>query len=313
MYPLWTLVTPLVFSACPTVLAQLIEPQNPYQHVDWASFADYRADLHVHTIQSDGCHFPDEVIRVYHEAGFSILSITDHDTVAPNLCPTRDRARPQQIEAGVFTERPSPYPDPRPATYPANTTWPWTDFGARSPSALGMVGIEGSELTCGHHRSAFFVDYGAQEPCAEAPTINAQLREVAARGGLAFINHPEPRVKEWYCELYRDHSAQSLVGIELAPSVEDATAIWDQLLADLMPNRPIWGFATSDMHSPTSTPSPPSSGSTCAFDNPAAGKDVVNSPSRVMAKSGVCCSTPPCKPGATHCGNRTTCDCVIAA
>ena len=47
---------------------------NPYERVDWATFSHYRADLHVHTIQSDGCHHPEEVIRVFHEAGFSILS-----------------------------------------------------------------------------------------------------------------------------------------------------------------------------------------------------------------------------------------------
>ena len=27
-----------------------------------------------------------------------------------------------------------------------------------------------------------------------------------------------------------------------------ATAVWDQLLGELMPSRPVWGFATSDMH-----------------------------------------------------------------
>ncbi len=123
-----------------------------------------------------------------------------------------------------------------------------SDFGASSPTELGILGIEGSELTCGHHRNSFFIDYGVPPPCADGPTINEQLHEVARRGGLVFINHSEPRFKEWYYELYRNHSADYLVGMELSRSVDDATSFWDQLLADLMPSRPVWGFATSDMH-----------------------------------------------------------------
>jgi hypothetical protein len=219
---------------------------NPYERVDWTTFSHYKADLHVHTIQSDGCHLPEEVVRVYHEAGFSILSLTDHDTVPPNGCALRENASPQAIAMGAFTDRHSPYPDPQPANFPADTTWPWSAYGAPSPEELNMVGIEGSELTCGHHMNAFFVDYGVTPQCT--PTINEQFREVARRGGLTFINHPEPRFKEWYHELFRDHSADYLVGMEISRDVDRSTAVWDQLLSGLMPSRPVWGFATSDMH-----------------------------------------------------------------
>ena len=233
-------------------LAQRVGLTNPYERVDWATLSHYRADLHVHTIQSDGCHHPEEVIRVYQEAGFSILSITDHDTVSPNLCPTRDNAWPAAIAAGAITDRHSPYPDPRPANFPANTTWPWSDFGAPSPAELGMLGIEGSEMTCGHHRNSFFNNYGVQPPCTIS--INEQLHEVARRGGLVFINHPEPRFREWYRELFQYHSADYLVGIEISRDVDNSAAVWDQLLGDLMPSRPVWGFATSDMHLLAQTP-----------------------------------------------------------
>lgn len=219
---------------------------NPYDGVDWASVSHYRADLHVHTIQSDGCHLPEEVVRVYRDAGFSILSITDHDTVSPNGCTLREQAPPALIAMGAFTDRHSPYPDPRPANFPADTTWPWSDYGAASPDEANMLGIEGVELTCGHHRNSFFIDYGVTPPCA--PTINEQFYEVGRRGGLTFINHPETRFKEWYYELFRDHSADYLVGMEISRDVDSAAAVWDQLLDELMPSRPVWGFATSDMH-----------------------------------------------------------------
>jgi hypothetical protein len=42
--------------------------------------------------------------------------------------------------------------------------------------------------------------------------------------------------------------------MEISRNVDQAAAVWDQLLADLMPSRAVWGFATSDMHLFTQTP-----------------------------------------------------------
>lgn len=140
--------------------AEPAELKNPYEKVDWQTFAHYGADLHVHTLQSDGCHSVDEVVRTFHNAGFAILSITDHDGAKPNQCRTRDAAPPRLIDLGLYADHTSPYPDPRPPSFPANTTWPWSDFGAPSPAKLGMLGIEGAELTCGDHVGSFFNGYG---------------------------------------------------------------------------------------------------------------------------------------------------------
>jgi hypothetical protein len=234
-------------SSC--AVAQQVALTNPYESVDWSSYSHHRADLHVHTIQSDGCHHVAEVVRVFRDAGFSILSITDHDAMYPHAsCPPRDAASREEIAAGFFVETPSPAPDPRAANFPADTTWPWIAYGAPSPAELGMIGIEGSELTCGHHINSFFNDYGVEPPCRNAPAINEWLHEVARRDGVAVINHPEPRFNEWYRELYRYHSAEYLVGMELSRGVDGATALWDQLLGELMPSRSVWGFATSDTH-----------------------------------------------------------------
>ena len=40
-----------------------------------------KADLHIHSIASDGRHSPSEVLEMAHEAGLGLVSITDHDTV----------------------------------------------------------------------------------------------------------------------------------------------------------------------------------------------------------------------------------------
>ena len=39
-----------------------------------------KADLHVHTIMSDGMHTVDELIKMCKSRGVTTMAITDHDT-----------------------------------------------------------------------------------------------------------------------------------------------------------------------------------------------------------------------------------------
>ncbi len=220
---------------------------NPYEDVDWETVQHHRAALHLHTLQSDGYHSLAEVLDEYHKAGFTILSITDHDNMEPN----------RHVERGrVPKEQASPYPDPKPDDYPANTTWPWTDFGGPAPEALGMVGIEGNELSYRHHINSFYNGFGAPSRDLDE---DALLLEIKKRDGLAFLDHPgidanwwTRQPVEWYVERFEKHGPEYLVGIEVtngAVAVEKYDeGLWDQLLARFMPQRPIWGFGTDDMH-----------------------------------------------------------------
>lgn len=233
---------------------------DPYAGVDWSGDGRFRAAMHLHTRQSDGHHHVAEVVRRYRELGFRIISITDHDWNRPDQPP----------------EKYSPWPrPPRPHNYPANPTWPWTDYGCDGPGSLGLVGIEGNELTYRHHINSYFCDYGVwyEKTGAEAPyggivdgagrevREDDQLSAIAAAGGLAILNHPGTpdstawwvrRPLEWYLERFRKHPAACLAGLEVTnepPETAGYTeALWDQLLARLMPRRPAWGFAGSDMH-----------------------------------------------------------------
>lgn len=58
---------------------------SPYQNIDWNKVSNYRANLHTHSNQSDGVLDVNEVIKLYADANYSILSITDHDTVNSKL------------------------------------------------------------------------------------------------------------------------------------------------------------------------------------------------------------------------------------
>ncbi|AQQ70361.1 PHP domain protein [Limihaloglobus sulfuriphilus] len=266
---------------------------NPYADVDWGSWGSYKAALHLHTLQSDGWNSVREVTGAYKKAGYSIMSITDHDFFKPNL-----HVRPGELPP----EKASPYPEnPKPENYPANTTWPWTDYGGHSPERLDMVGIQGNELSYRHHINSYFNDYGVwyektnydvpyegvvdengkeiwedDQLLALAAAKNSMKGNVeglgaifSARlkaGSLAILNHPgvedsyrwwQRQSLDWYVERFEKHSFDYLIGMEVTnnntPRRAYDEALWDQLLARFMPARPIWGFGNDDMHKLFST------------------------------------------------------------
>lgn len=216
----WRVVCCLAFLLAAIVLlpppvwsAELVV--NPYEGVDWTAFTQHRANLHTHTTESDGDSSPDVVIDKYHEMGYTILAITDHN----------------------------------------NCTWPWQDW-ERDPAALGMVAIAGNEASRHHHLNSFFVDYETDS----TDTVQT-IEEVGAAGGLVLINHPGR-----YWDLTDEDEVPAAAVAEYAglldtydyiPGIEFVNsfnryphdrALWDALLAEMMPERPVWGFANDDLH-----------------------------------------------------------------
>lgn len=228
---------------------------NPYEGVDWESVEHHKAALHTHTLQSDGHQMPGEVVRAYHRMGFTVLALTDHDYFRPNYL----------VRTGVLPQvAASPFPreGARPPDFPLNTTWPWPEFGAPSPQDLEMVGVEGAELSRHHHMGSYFNSYGAPAGVLDE---DEQLRSVRDRGGLAVLFHPGVTADrrrrhpvEWYEERFLLHPPKYLIGIEVtnAPRFRETydEGLWDQLLARLLPERPVWGFGTDDMHDLRSVP-----------------------------------------------------------
>lgn len=190
---------------------------NPYAEVDWDQFTQQRANLHTHTTQSDGSMAPAQVIDEYHERGYSILALTDHN----------------------------------------RNTWPWQDFG-REPAELGMLAISGNELSRHHHTGALFCELETEKTDHEAA-----LKEVAALDGLAILYHPgrywkpeedapnivSAAVVKKYAGIFSRHD--HLVGMEFVNGgnrYPHDRLLWDALLSEMMPERPVHGFADDDMH-----------------------------------------------------------------
>lgn len=124
-------------------------------------------------------------------------------------------------------------------------TWPWEDYGAVPKEHL-MLAVPGNEVSRPHHMGAYFCRYEGR-----SPDEHETLRAIGALGGLAVFFHPGYYGKpaEWYLPFFRDYP--HLLGMEVFNAgnrYPGDRALWDELLAELMPGRPVWGFSNDDMH-----------------------------------------------------------------
>ena len=214
---------------------------SPYEGVAWETVGHYDANLHTHTNLSDGRFDPHAVIDRYHGMGYRILALTDHDhmhvDVRPNaLYPWTDL---NMIYHKIKSEESVRFN----RTYGELADEEWQ---GRDPKDLGMVSIEGSEISRTHHIASLFNDYAGGTADEETA-----LQEIGARDGLAVFLHPGRYTftADWYVDFYRRHP--HLVGMEVynqADRYPGDRRMWDSVLYHLMPDRPVWGFANDDTH-----------------------------------------------------------------
>lgn len=203
------------------VAAPGLRIDNPYASVDWEAHGRYRANFHTHTTGSDGRMHPHEVVDRYHRLGYRILAITDHNAVT--------------YPWTAWSQHSSGDGD-------TNRMAAWEN---RDPVALGMIAIQGNELSSHHHTGSFFNDHNGTRTEVES------LDAVGAKGGLAMLYHPGrySRTIDWYVDLYRRYS--HLIGLEVynqGDRYPKDRATWDAILTVLMPERPVWGYSNDDMH-----------------------------------------------------------------
>ncbi len=124
-------------------------------------------------------------------------------------------------------------------------TYPWSDVGVE-PGPTGLVAVEGAELYTEAHLNVLFAGL------TRTRTAQNTLVEAGARGGLVILNHPAShttRDAAWFVNLYRTYDA--FIGVEAfngGEQLRDGVPWWDLLLDELMPDRPVWGFANDDLH-----------------------------------------------------------------
>ncbi len=226
----------LALSAC----APKWDIDNPYEQVRWEQDLQYKANFHTHTTRSDGRLNPHTVVDRYHELGYAILAITDHNLVT---YPWTEFSR---MEASQRSHR---LMEEAPETMPEDLV-----FEDRDPTALGMIDIKANELSSHHHMGSFFNHhpqpvYG--HSMAYSTDEEESLQAVREENGIVMLYHPGryDRPLDWYVDLYARHD--HLFGLEvynLGDRYPDDRILWDSILTVTMPDRPVWAYSNDDMH-----------------------------------------------------------------
>lgn len=240
---------------------------NPYEDVDWENWGQYKANLHTHSLVSDGKeHFADMVERHY-ELGYDILAMTDHGTVDRswtdlNINPGLTFA----MNIKTFGSNPIPLTPERFEQISSGA-----DRGGRGMLRV-PYGIEHNAAAFNNtHVNSLFADWG-DGYLGGTSYYDHILRGVEDAGGLSFINHPGEYtgarkdntddaydtsnirydyIVKKFTTLFRNY--ESCVGMEIINKNDSRTKndrkLWDLLLADVIPTgRNIFGFGNSDAH-----------------------------------------------------------------
>lgn len=133
-------------------------------------------------------------------------------------------------------------------------TWPWSKFG-RDPQKLGMVAVQGNELSSHHHTLSLFTGIDVK-----TRDLIASLKAIEAQDGVGVLAHPgrywklkDGKVPDEVRDRYVDHytTYKTLVAMEVVNQGDrypQDRALWDAVLTKLMPARPVWGMANDDSH-----------------------------------------------------------------
>ncbi len=143
-----------------------------------------KADLHMHTVFSDGQVWPVTRVMEAWREDLDALSITDHDDYRPN-------------EKDVNMDLSRPYEIARPIA-----------------EGLGLLIVPGVEITKGdiHFNALFVKDHNA----FRGKELLAALAEARQQGAFSFWNHPGWRGRaEWWPVIATAYSDRLFQGIEL--------------------------------------------------------------------------------------------------
>jgi len=254
------LLSCLMFATILTVsatAAPAIEIQNPYEHVDWATFGQYRAALHTHTTASDGAHTLAEMVEAYFAAGYDALAITDHGVV--DRCWINPNSKPIQPWADNFLDTIWPRRVVRGAGLtPERYAQINAGYGR---DGRGMIRVplgneqnpNGSSNSGLIHVTSWFADFGHGLPGGRWD-ISVAVRGVHRRGGLSVVAHPSLMLQTREINDYIVNKVQrelerydSLIGIEMHNALD--RYLWDTLLTNLAPTgRNVFAVAADDAH-----------------------------------------------------------------
>lgn len=251
---LMSFVLPLTASAA-TVSYDIT---NPYETVDWVNWNQYQAQLHTHTLYSDGTVDVKDVVERYYELGYDILAVTDHGVVNKGW-----NRVPDVLDLIGYNQYINNFVPMSNERYKEITV---EGAGRDGRPMLDVAyGIELNALVVRkNHINGFFVDYGNGILGTEED-YETVIAGNSKAGGITFINHPgdfisankeNGRAKDYnQLKVFIDPLMKydSCVGIEIF-NLRDTTdradrILWDTILQYTIPQgKVVWGFANDDSH-----------------------------------------------------------------
>ena len=231
---------------------------NPYETVDWENWNQYQAQLHTHTLYSDGTVDVKDVVEEYYRLGYDILAVTDHGVVNKGW-----NKVPEIMDLIGYNQYINNFKPMSQERY-EEITIQGAGRGGR-PMLDVPYGIELNALVIRkNHVNGFFADYG-QGILGTEEDYETVIKGNSEAGGITFINHPgdflaankeNGRAEDYdqlrvFIEPLMKYD--SCVGIEIF-NLRDTTdradrILWDSILQYTIPQgKNVWGFANDDSH-----------------------------------------------------------------
>ncbi len=237
---------------------------NPYESVDWEKWDAYKAQLHVHTLASDGHTHIADLVEEHYKLDYDILAITDHAVLGVEW--TRV---PQTVPILRFATFRSKAKEPIKvlSTERAEEIKNGVGRASRRPMLQVTSGIElNGAVLLNTHVNGFFAEYG-QSLIGVNGDYETPVRENGKCGGITFIDHPgyytraakfkdaSLASKEEYVNkfsrIFLDYP--SCVGIDINSGRNTMTKydriLYDNILKKTIPHGVLpWCFSFSDSH-----------------------------------------------------------------
>ena len=222
---------------------------SPYQDLNWPEIGHYDSEFHTHPGLGDEQYDPHQTVDRYHAEGYKILVLAGHDYDIPDdymnsIYPWTKLA---EIYENIKHVR-NPTEDNK--TYEEIANEPYQN---RDPVKLGMVSVEGNEVSGPHHMVSLF-----NSLTNGAATETATLRIIEESGGIVYFAHPGRYVERWgltaywYADLYLRFDA--LIGqavFNREDTYPNDREFYDKIVHILGHDRPVWLYGEDDMHQET--------------------------------------------------------------
>lgn len=202
-------VTLITASATPAEEEYTLIINSPYRYVNWARAGQYRAAMHAHTSRSDGSGHLADMIKVFYNKGFDIVTIADHDILCdgdwtreyidPDLVHYRLNSWTNELAENGMFRLPGAIDAATLRSINRGTAGRFENEDFQNPhyrssytgfrtQRNGMIssGSYSVELSQAMHTLAYFAPIIPLRPT----TQEEKVRLVAEAGGLSVIAHP---------------------------------------------------------------------------------------------------------------------------